>query len=64
MLLWNRAQRDRARRNREKARALIDAHGDAALDVVQARIAETTWQIRDHAHWLRVERHVRRMLGR
>lgn len=62
MFFLSRARREQDQRNRAKAQALVNAHGDAALDVVRERIAASAWQIRDREHWLRVEKHVRRLL--
>jgi trehalose-6-phosphatase len=64
MLFFGRAKREQDQRNRTKAQALVGEHGDAALDVVRERIAGSTWQIRDHEHWLRVEKHVRKLVRR
>ena len=56
-----RAQRSR---NREKAKALVDEYGDRAENFVREKISSTAWQIRDHAHWQRVEQHVKALLRR
>ena len=50
-------------RNRREAKALVDEHGERAEAIVREKIAATTWQIRDHAHWLRIEKHVKALLG-
>jgi hypothetical protein len=51
-------------RNREKAKALVDQYGDRVESHVREKIAATTWQIRDHAHWQRIEKHVKALLSR
>jgi hypothetical protein len=51
-------------RNRSKAKALVDEYGDRAEAYVREKIAATTWQIRDHAHWQRIETHVKALLRR
>lgn len=64
MLFWNSDRREQARRNRAKAQALVDEHGDAALDYVRERIEASRWYISDLEHWTRVEKHVRKLLRR
>jgi hypothetical protein len=64
MLFWNSDKREQTRRNRAKAQALVNEHGDAALDYVRGRMAESQWHIRDLEHWTRVEKHVRKLLRR
>ena len=64
MFFQSRKKREQQSRNRAKAIALIDAHGDGALDYVQAQIAATNWEIRTQAHWMRVEKHVKAVLRR
>ncbi len=64
MFFWNSDGREQAQRNRAKAEALVNEHGAAALEVVHDRIAASTWHIRDHQHWLRVEKHVHKLLRR
>jgi hypothetical protein len=64
MIFWNRAKREQTQRNRAKAQALVNEHGDAALNVVRERIAASRWYISDHDHWVRVEKHVRKLLRR
>jgi hypothetical protein len=64
MFFWNKAKREQAQRNRAKAQAMVNEHGDAALDVARDRIAASRWYISDHEHWLRVEKHVRKLLRR
>jgi hypothetical protein len=49
-------------RNRQKAKALIDQYGEQAETYVREKVAATAWQIRDHAHWKRIERHVKALL--
>ena len=49
-------------RNRREAKALVDEHGERAEAIVREKIAATTWQIRDHAHWLRIKKHVKALL--
>jgi hypothetical protein len=51
-------------RNRSKAKALVDQYGDRADVYVREKVAATTWQIRDHAHWQRIEKHVKALLRR
>ena len=64
MLIMFSQRRAQQARNREKAKALVDEHGDRAESYVREKIAATTWQIRDHAHWLRIEAHVKALLRR
>jgi hypothetical protein len=64
MLFWNSDRREQTRRNRAKAQALVDEHGDAALDHARERMAASQWHIRDLDHWTRVEAHVRKLLRR
>jgi hypothetical protein len=51
-------------RNRHKAEALIAEHGEQTIDFVREQIAATAWQIRDHDHWMRIEKHVMALLKR
>ena len=62
MFFWNSDGREQTQRNRAKAQALVSEHGDAALDIVRERVAGSAWHIRDHEHWLRVEKQVRKLL--
>lgn len=64
MIFWNSQRREQSRRNRAKAQALVSEHGEAALDVVHEKIIATQWYISDHEHWVRVEKHVRKLLRR
>jgi hypothetical protein len=64
MLFWNSDRREQTRRNRAKAQALVNEHGDGALDYVHERIAASRWYISDLEHWTRVEKHVRKLLRR
>jgi hypothetical protein len=56
-------RRAQAARNRQKAQELVDRYGDAAESYVHEKIAAAAWRIRDHAHWKRVEKHVKMLLG-
>jgi hypothetical protein len=58
------AKRAQRARNRRKAKALVAEHGEGATAFVEQQIAATTWQIRDHAHWQRIEKHVKALLRR
>ena len=64
MLFMSSAKRAQTARNKRKAAALIAEHGEGAADYVAQQIAATAWQIRDHAHWKRIEKHVKAMLRR
>lgn len=64
MLFMSSAKRAQWARNKQKAAALIAEHGDGAPDYVRQQITATTWQIRDHAHWVRVEKHVKALMKR
>ncbi len=64
MFFQSRQKREQQARNRAKAQALIDDHGDRALDYVHAQIAATSWEIRTQAHWQRIEKHVKMLLRR
>ncbi len=55
-------KREQQARNRAEAKALVDAYGDRAENFVREKIAATTWQIRNHAHWQRIAKHVRTLL--
>ncbi len=58
MLIMFGARRAQNARNKRAAEALIAEHGERAIDIVRKQIAATAWQIRDHAHWKRIEKHV------
>jgi hypothetical protein len=62
MLSMIREKRARQMRNRDKAKALVEQYGDRAETFVHEKIAATAWQIRDHAHWKRIESHVKVLL--
>jgi hypothetical protein len=62
MLLMFGEKRAQSARNRDKAKALVDEYGDRAESFVREKIAATTWQIRDNAHWKRIEKHVKSLL--
>jgi hypothetical protein len=64
MLFMSSARRAQTARNKRKAAALVAEHGDGAANYVREQIAATTWQIRDHAHWQRIEKHVKALLRR
>jgi hypothetical protein len=64
LFFQSRQKREQQARNRAKARALINQHGDDALNYVRAQIAATAWEIRAQAHWQRIEKHVKSLLRR
>jgi hypothetical protein len=64
LFFQNRQKREQQARNRAKAKALINEHGDGALDYVRAQIDGTSWEIRRQAHWQRIEKHVKSLLRR
>lgn len=64
MLFMSSARRAQTARNKRKAAALIAEHGEGTADYVEQQIAATAWQIRDHAHWKRIEKHVSSLLKR
>ncbi len=63
MALVSPARRAQTARNRRKAEALVAEMGDRAGAYVAERVTASRWHIRDHEHWLRIERHVRTLLG-
>ena len=63
MLLLFSTKRSQRARNRRKAETLIAEHGEAAVAFVEGKITATMWQIRDHAHWKRIGKHVKALLG-
>ncbi len=64
MLIMFGQKRAQQLRNRDKAQALVDQYGDGAEKLVSEKVAATMWQIRDHAHWQRIGKHVKALLRR
>ncbi len=62
MLFQSRHKYQQHKRNWAKAQVLFSELGDASLDHVRAQIVANAWQIREQKHWLRIEKHVRKLL--
>jgi hypothetical protein len=63
MFFLTEAARARFERNRRKAKAIIGAQGESALDYARRQIETCRKNARDRAHWQRVARHVETMMS-